>query len=131
MIVSNDTLQNEVRVPGPLNLPPGRLFFGFRHIPYKPPSAPSQDTSESDHHKQAQAFSGEGSSLTDFRPSTRNTTSKASTSTSSQEQSKEPHKWGNGSSLGNTSRKQPFVRRSPTPDYGVDSDVDVIEIDSD
>jgi ubiquitin fusion degradation protein 1 len=132
LIVSNDTLQDETRVPGPLNLPPGRLFFGYKYVPYKPPPAketqdPASPTST------AQAFIGAGSSLAGpSRPA-----QKPTPSTSSQTPKKEAttHSWGAGSSLGNRNQNRkiqaPKKGRSPTPDYGVDSDEDVIEIDSD
>lgn len=38
-IVSNETLENEVKVPAALNLPFGQLFFGFNVAPYVPPPA--------------------------------------------------------------------------------------------
>ena len=41
-VVVNDDLENEGNVPAPLNLPFGKLFFGF-HIPsYVPPPAPEE-----------------------------------------------------------------------------------------
>ena len=40
-IVSNETLESGTRVPGPLNLPFGQLFFGFNIPPYQPPNAPA------------------------------------------------------------------------------------------
>jgi len=136
MIVSNDTLQEEGRVPGPLSLPPGRLFFGFKHVPYKPPpSTDTQEASRSISPKPQQAFTGEGSSLSGSN-SRRPARTPAAPGSSSQPQ-KPPstsHDWGTGSSLANSSRKPQTVKkkeRSPTPDYGVDSDEDVIEIDSD
>lgn len=39
-IVSNNTLESEVKVPAALNLPFGQLFFGFNVATYVPPSAP-------------------------------------------------------------------------------------------
>lgn len=43
-IVTNDTLDGDVYVPAPLNLPFGQLFFGFKVQTYVPPS---QDSSGS------------------------------------------------------------------------------------
>jgi hypothetical protein len=36
-VVVNDDLENEGNVPAPLNLPFGKLFFGFNISPYVPP----------------------------------------------------------------------------------------------
>jgi ubiquitin fusion degradation protein 1 len=35
--VNNDTLEENVKVPAALNLPFGKLFFGFNVTPYRPP----------------------------------------------------------------------------------------------
>jgi len=36
-IVSNDTLESDVKVPAALNLPFGQLFFGFNVAAHTPP----------------------------------------------------------------------------------------------
>jgi hypothetical protein len=41
-VVVNDDLENEGNVPAPLNLPFGKLFFGFNISPYVPPPAPEE-----------------------------------------------------------------------------------------
>lgn len=38
-MVTNDTLEEGRQVPAPLNLPFGKLFFGFTVVPYKAPEA--------------------------------------------------------------------------------------------
>jgi ubiquitin fusion degradation protein 1 len=42
-VVVNDDLENEGNVPAPLNLPFGKLFFGFNIPPYVPPPAPEEE----------------------------------------------------------------------------------------
>jgi ubiquitin fusion degradation protein 1 len=39
-VVVNEDLENEGNVPAPLNLPFGKLFFGFNIAPYVPPPVP-------------------------------------------------------------------------------------------
>ena len=41
-VVVNEDLENEGNVPAPLNLPFGKLFFGFNIPPYVPPPAPEE-----------------------------------------------------------------------------------------
>ncbi|KAK0451009.1 ubiquitin fusion degradation protein I [Armillaria borealis] len=153
-IVSNSTLDSDVKVPAALNLPFGKLFFGFNVTPYVPPAAPptsnspavgSQDTS----------FAGSGQTLTgrgsgQFSASTSKGKEKAT------EESSESASWsalGSGQTLGNQAPRELGVvgaggarvpriprrnnaapqqqkARSPSPDWGVDDD-DVIMIDSD
>lgn len=47
-IVSNDTLESDVKVPAALNLPFGQLFFGFNVQTYTPPepAAPTSPPAE-------------------------------------------------------------------------------------
>lgn len=40
-IVSNETLESDVKVPVALNLPFGQLFFGFNVVTYAPPAPES------------------------------------------------------------------------------------------
>jgi ubiquitin fusion degradation protein 1 len=35
--MSNSSLESDVKVPAPLHLPFGKLFFGFKITAYKPP----------------------------------------------------------------------------------------------
>jgi len=48
-IVTNDTLDTDVKVPAALNLPFGKLFFGFQVTPYVAPEKPK--TPEADEAK--------------------------------------------------------------------------------
>lgn len=38
-IVTSELLDTDVSAPAPLNLPFGKLFFGFKVVPYQPPEA--------------------------------------------------------------------------------------------
>ncbi|KAK0239999.1 ubiquitin fusion degradation protein I [Armillaria nabsnona] len=152
-IVSNSTLDSDVKVPAALNLPFGKLFFGFNVTPYVPPAAPptsnsptvgSQDTS----------FSGSGQTLTG-RGSTQSSASTSKGKEKATEESSSSASWstlGSGQTLGNQAPRELGVvgaggarvpriprrnnappqqkARSPSPDWGVDDD-DVIMIDSD
>jgi ubiquitin fusion degradation protein 1 len=42
-VVVNEDLENDGKIPAPLNLPFGKLFFGFNIPPYVPPSAPEDE----------------------------------------------------------------------------------------
>ncbi|KIY49934.1 UFD1-domain-containing protein, partial [Fistulina hepatica ATCC 64428] len=44
-IVTNNTLEEDIKVPAVLHLPFGQLFFGFRHVPYQPPE-PKEDAED-------------------------------------------------------------------------------------
>ncbi|EJD02407.1 UFD1-domain-containing protein [Fomitiporia mediterranea MF3/22] len=67
-IVTNDTLDTDTYTPAALNLPHGKLFFGFKHIPYNVPddhtvvngSGPSTSTSIGG---ETSSFSGSGNTL--------------------------------------------------------------------
>ncbi|TFK76302.1 UFD1-domain-containing protein [Pluteus cervinus] len=145
LIVSNSSYETDVKVPAALNLPFGQLFFGFNVNPYTPPE-PKKDPSSP-----KQAFSGAGNSLNG-----RGSTQPAS---KGKEKEKSSVSWGSGGQkLGarstvneggpvgaggaaiprvpqrpGTRGKQPKEKekeRSPTPDFGVDDDDDIV-IDSD
>ncbi|KDR81697.1 hypothetical protein GALMADRAFT_239823 [Galerina marginata CBS 339.88] len=152
-IVSNNTLESDVKVPAALNLPFGQLFFGFNVQAYTPPEpvpGSPEITPQSPPH-----FSGSGNTLSgrsNAKPSTSSDAkgkAKAQDSTSSTS----THTWGSsGQALGkkpiapqgpvgvggarvpqppqrNNKKK---IERSPSPeDWGVDDDDDVIMIDSD
>jgi len=114
LIVSNDTLEENVRVPGALKLPPGRLFFGYKYVPYKPPSTEPSDAASGSGADPSTgtttgAFSGQGSSLAG--PSRRGVSSQPRSGPGSSVKKEEPvasesavHNWGTGSSLGQSSR---------------------------
>jgi hypothetical protein len=42
-VIVNDDLENDGKNPAPLNLPFGKLFFGFHIPPYVPPSPPEDE----------------------------------------------------------------------------------------
>lgn len=48
--MSNETLDNEGKVPAALNLPFGQLFFGFHVTPYTPPAAPAPGSPDQESH---------------------------------------------------------------------------------
>lgn len=116
-----------MKVPAPLKLPPGKLFFGFPVVPYQPKTKPAAEESSS-------SFSGTGNTLSSKTlspPSSRKGKEKA------KEETQPAKDWGTGQTLGSrrsAPTSQPKVKpqrqRSPTPDWGVDDD-DVIIIDSD
>ncbi|KAM5534070.1 hypothetical protein V8D89_012251 [Ganoderma adspersum] len=136
-VVTNDTLDGDVYVPAPLNLPFGQLFFGFRVQAYVPPS---QDSSASP--PQPTSFTGSGNTLTgnSQQPSLDKGKNKAAPASTTN--------WGSGGHTLGSRSAQPAVgaggasvpipptrsrsqqqqnerERSPTPDYGVDDDEDV------
>ncbi|KAJ7063392.1 ubiquitin fusion degradation protein I [Mycena amicta] len=149
-IVNNESLESGVKVPAALNLPFGQLFFGFNVTAYEPPPvapAPSSPTIEN------APFGGGGNTLNGRQaPSAKGKEKAPAQSTS------ETPGWassaGQGQTLGASVprdlgpvgaggariprvplRTKPKVEqreRSPTPDFGVDSDDDdAIVIDSD
>ncbi|VDC06562.1 unnamed protein product [Peniophora sp. CBMAI 1063] len=148
LVVSNEDLDKEENVPAPLNLPFGKLFFGFNVPAYVPPE-PKADGSPT----QPVPFAGSGNSLTGRSNSSSASKGKA------KENDKSPaasHNWGtSGHSLGAapTAPRRPMGNgavgaggasvpalrrkaREPSPeeeeevDWGVDDD-EIIEIDSD
>jgi len=151
-IVTSEALDAETSAPAPLNLPFGKLFFGFNVPPYV---APETKPADSEPH----AFAGTGNSLSGRPPMQ----SQLSSSNDVKGKEKENNvSWGSGGqALGSRSpaastraapsgpravgaggatvpvlpsrnkAKQKQRARSPTPDWGVDDDDDVIEIDSD
>lgn len=46
-VVTSDSLEADGKVPAALNLPFGKLFFGFRAVPYNPPEPAVQSPSGS------------------------------------------------------------------------------------
>ncbi|KAK0463974.1 ubiquitin fusion degradation protein I [Desarmillaria tabescens] len=150
-IVSNSTLDSDVKVPAALNLPFGKLFFGFNVTPYVPPVAPASSNSAAD-----TSFTGSGQTLTG-RGAGQSSASTSKGKEKATEESSASTSWsalGSGQTLGNQAPRelgtvgaggarvpriprrnnatpqQQQKARSPSPDWGVDDD-DVIMIDSD
>ncbi|KAI0082817.1 UFD1-domain-containing protein [Panus rudis PR-1116 ss-1] len=145
-LVTNSLLESEVAAPGPLDLPFGKLFFGFQVPPYKPPNDDGKTKPP-----QSPVFSGSGNTLSGPSSSsgssrTRQQPPQSSASTSQPDESR----WGSGGrTLGASRSEQPRAvgaggatvpvlrrpqrQRSPSPEYdfGVDTDDEIIEIDSD
>ncbi|TFK30019.1 UFD1-domain-containing protein [Coprinopsis marcescibilis] len=148
-IVSNATLETDVKVPAALSLPFGQLFFGFNVTPYTPP--PTAPGSPEATPQSPPPFVGSGNRLTG-----RSSSQSGNSSAKPEEHKPAPtHNWGSsGSTLGastprepgpvgaggagiprlphrpNSNSKPKKKERSPTPDFGVDDD-EMIEIDSD
>ncbi|KIM49341.1 hypothetical protein M413DRAFT_438526 [Hebeloma cylindrosporum] len=150
-IVSNDTLESDVKVPAALNLPFGQLFFGFNVAAYTPPG-PAPGSPESIP-QSPPAFSGSGNTLSGRFNTVQASSSNAKGKSKSSEPASDSHAWGSsGQALGRRTlpqngpvgaggarvpqapqrnNKKVVEQRSPTPeDWGVDDD-DVIMIDSD
>ncbi|KAJ4475234.1 ubiquitin fusion degradation protein I [Lentinula edodes] len=158
-IVSNDTLEDNSKVPAALNLPFGQLFFGYNITPYVPPATDDTPTSPTVTQGSV-AFSGSGRSLngrsTGSQPPSTSAKGKAKASDESSPQSSAS--WaGAGRTLGSSApresgsvgaggarvprpqqrnsegQKGKKKQRSPSPeiDWGVDDDDDVMIIDSD
>ncbi|KAI0707593.1 ubiquitin fusion degradation protein UFD1-domain-containing protein [Earliella scabrosa] len=148
-IVTNSSLENDVNVPAPLQLPFGKLFFGFNVQPYVPPRK-SEDSLP-----QSTSFSGSGATLSGGGQS-----SSAKGKGKEQPSSSESASWGSGGQKLGSRPAQPAAlsqprtfgaggasvpvlpsrrrqqeqerERSPTPDFGVDEDEDIdIDYDSD
>ncbi|KAF8136734.1 UFD1-domain-containing protein [Boletus edulis] len=148
-VVTSDMLESEVKVPAPLNLPFGKLFFGFNAVPYTPPE-PKSPVSPGLSNTLV-TFTGSGNTLNGRPAQTRSAKGKEKEASSSQSQASQ-ESWGTGHTLGSRAPGAPYVppsfrghslgataslpskpqpkQRSPTPDWGVDDD-DMIEIDSD
>ncbi|KAH9035331.1 ubiquitin fusion degradation protein I [Lactarius pseudohatsudake] len=157
-VVMNDDLENEGNAPAPLNLPFGKLFFGFNIPPYVPPPAPEEVSVP----EPPASFVGAGNSLGQAPSSSAQSKGKSKATADTAAKKPDAATWGSGQgrSLGSrptngvggrslgtgllgvggasiprppqrSGRKPPGRERSPTPDYGVDDDDDVIVIDSD
>lgn len=157
--MTNETYQNDVQVPAALNLPFGKLFFGFKVKPYKP-SAPKSPPGPPAAPGQQPSFSGAGATLSG-RTLSAPPTSKGK---GKEKETDEERDWGSGHALGSRSTIAPTafgaggsvgaggalvpqlrIRNgvqpkevvmidddddSDGPDWGVDDD-DIIDIDSD
>ncbi|KAF8485621.1 ubiquitin fusion degradation protein I [Gautieria morchelliformis] len=138
-MMTNDELDSDVKVPAALNLPPGKLFFGFTIVPYKP-STP--DAAPGSPEPSSAPFTGSGNTLSGRPPAGGSVATSGSSLAKGKTKSKEAPEaaktWGSGQTLGRGrttapqqgKQKQKQKERSPTPDWGVDDD-DVIAIDSD
>ncbi|KII88340.1 hypothetical protein PLICRDRAFT_54181 [Plicaturopsis crispa FD-325 SS-3] len=155
-VVSNNTIESETKVPAALNLPFGKLFFGFNVTAYTPPKSP--DAPEVTPDAPPATFTGSGNTLTGRpAPPSQSSSAKGKGKEKAKEESAVPQ-WGSGNTLGapsarapssfrpggpvgaggapvpvlpqRASSKQEKRNRSPSPDWGVDDD-DVIVIDSD
>ncbi|KAK7467208.1 ubiquitin fusion degradation protein [Stygiomarasmius scandens] len=154
-IVSNNTLEGDNKVPAALNLPFGKLFFGFNVTPYVRPATPSPPSSPAVSARTA-AFGGSGQSLNGRSVANPQAALSSNKGKSKEKQTTEPSaSWtGEGRTLGSSAPREmgtvgaggarvPRVpqrnskgkakERSPSPDidWGVDDDDDVIMIDSD
>ncbi|KAF5358463.1 hypothetical protein D9756_001481 [Leucocoprinus leucothites] len=145
-IVNNDMLESEAKVPAALNLPFGQLFFGFNITEYVPPSPPP-GSPESGTRSPPQSFGGTGQTLSGRSLGMSQTAS--SSEKEKQEGKQSSHHWGTGGQalgsknavlgagganvprLPNRSKRELSRERSPTPDFGVDDDDDVIMISDD
>ncbi|KAI8989664.1 ubiquitin fusion degradation protein UFD1-domain-containing protein [Trametes punicea] len=144
-IVTNGSLDGEVYVPAPLNLPFGKLFFGFNVQPYVPPNSESKESQP-----KSNAFSGSGHTLSGRSQSS----SQSQPSAKGKEREQSSASWGSGGqTLGGSRPSQPAANsqprsvgaggapvpvlpqrpsqqqerfRSPTPDFGVDDEDDVM-----
>ncbi|KAI0819519.1 UFD1-domain-containing protein [Trametes gibbosa] len=140
-IVTNGSLENDVSAPAPLNLPFGQLFFGFPVQPYVPPESKAPNSP-----LPAAAFSGTGNTLTGRAPS------QAQSSAKGKAREQPLPSWGTGGQSLGSRPSQPAVNlqsrtgaggatvpvipqrrgkqaerpRSPTPDFGVDDEDDVM-----
>ncbi|KAF9647545.1 UFD1-domain-containing protein [Thelephora ganbajun] len=123
-IVTNSSLENDSQAPAPLNLPFGKLFFGYRYVEYVPPDSDKKGKSKA---KSAQGGGnsehwGEGQKLGKgaWKPSGVTGAGGASIPVLP-------------SRIGKSTANQVEERektRSPSPDWGVDDD-DMIDYDSD
>ncbi|KIK99279.1 hypothetical protein PAXRUDRAFT_822902, partial [Paxillus rubicundulus Ve08.2h10] len=146
-ILTSDSMEYDVKVPAALNLPFGKLFFGFNVVPYTPPEGNASASPGPP--SPPPWFSGSGNTLTGrTAPSTSSAKGKAKAKSPSQSEVNQ-NSWGAGQALGSRTPAPPHIppsfrgrtfgagapvrqqpkRRSPTPDWGVDDD-DIIEIDS-
>ncbi|CCM00481.1 uncharacterized protein FIBRA_02515 [Fibroporia radiculosa] len=149
-IITSDDLDSEVSVPAPLNIPFGKLFFGFNIPPYVPPKEKDVDG------EQPHIFAGTGNLLSGKLQSQSSSSSTAKGK--SKETAASTASWGSGGQAlgsrssrppvlsapqavgaggapvpvprGSTAQKQPPPESDSESDWGVDDDEDVV-IDSD
>ncbi|CDS01204.1 hypothetical protein [Sporisorium scitamineum] len=125
-IVTNDTQLTEKKIPAALNLPFGKLFFGYEVIPIggKPEDAAKD--------KPTETFAGSGTTLSGRAPRPKPQESQSSRPTS---QAPTAFTLGGGHVLGDSSRSSRYATPSNSDGRSLndskDSKRDVIEIDSD
>lgn len=96
-IVTNDSLQAETTAPAPLNLTHGKLFFGYKYVPY--------ERSKEEVSGRLPTFSGSGSTLSG-RPNGPAPTTSASKGKGKEKEGTTPssgNTWGGGQTLGGSS----------------------------
>ena len=164
-IVTYESLEAENNAPAPLNLPFGKLFFGYKTIPYTKPADSGGTESSSPSSSSQQAFSGSGTTLlgrSNGVPLSSASKGKGKGKEKESGSSKgkdveDEKKWGKGERLNAPTSRRATAdgpvgaggarvprlaergtgppkaqrERSPTPDWGVDDDDDVIYVDSD
>ncbi|KAG9006912.1 ubiquitin fusion degradation protein [Tulasnella sp. 427] len=118
-MVTNDTLPDGRQVPAPLNLPFGKLFFGYTVIPYKGPESEgsgSPSASSSPPVAPTPSFGGPGQTLSGRPPrQSRAPVTQTSNATPSGSTKSDGAKWkGKGNTLSGGSRAK---ARSPSPEY--------------
>ena len=98
-VVTNESLEGHLGAPAPLNLPFGKLFFGYKVIPY---SKASKEVKEG-HDAVASAFAGTGNTLSSRSPVPQVSNGRSAASTA---KGKEPEtaqadeaRWGRGQTL--------------------------------
>lgn len=119
-IVTNDSLENESHAPAPLDLPFGKLFFGYRYVEYvSPDSEKGKAKAKSTQDETDDKTWGDGQKLGRgaWKPSDITGAGGASIPV--------PPSRGGKNVTGKTGKV-----RSPSPDWGVDDD-EMIEYDSD
>ncbi|SYW82516.1 related to UFD1 - ubiquitin fusion degradation protein [Ustilago bromivora] len=122
-IITNDTQLTEKKIPAALNLPFGKLFFGYEVIPVG--GKPNEDTKE----KVTETFGGSGTTL-----SGRALHTKAQETKPDKPNSETPSAFtlGGGRVLGESSRSSRYATPSSSDGHSLnDLKRDVIEIDSD
>lgn len=150
-VVTSDSLDSDAKVPAVLNLPFGKLFFGFKVVPRTPPVSDAQPSAELP--SQPVSFSGSGNKLSEGAIGPSSVAKGKGRAKSPPPSGASPNSRSAGQTVGSRSpilhiplgfrggelgtgrlsvprRPNQPKRRSPTPDWGVDDD-DVIEIDSD
>ena len=121
-IVTNNSLESDSQAPAPLNLSPGKLFFGYRYVEYVSPDSEEKNGKSKAMDTQDEANNkpwGEGQKLGRgaWKPSGVTGAGGASV----------PVPLNRTSTTNQVEREK---NRSPSPDWGVDED-EMIDYDSD
>jgi len=127
-VVTNSSLEHDSQAPAPLNLPFGKLFFGYRYVEYVPPNPDEKKGKSKAQHSQDGANSkdwGGGQKLGRglWKPSGVTGAGGASVPTL-------PGRSGKSTAIQVEETQEREKTRSPSPDWGVDDD-EMIEYDSD